>query len=59
MRSLTATIATAPFDRNGRALNGSKLPFVECLRAYATPADFAQHVYDDLQVKPPDVNRQM
>ncbi|KAL1515510.1 hypothetical protein AB1Y20_002132 [Prymnesium parvum] len=34
---------------NGRALNRSTLPYVECLREYENPSDFAELVYQDLQ----------
>ena len=32
----------------GRSSDGSKLAFVECLRDYTEPAEFAEHVYKDL-----------
>jgi hypothetical protein len=33
---------------HGRAVNGAKLPFVECVREYARPEDFAGRLYRDL-----------
>lgn len=33
---------------NGRAVSGATLPYVECVREYAQPEDFASRLYTDL-----------